>query len=242
MASTGAGWSVRLAAHAADGVTQTASAQAADLVEAARAAADRLAPRLGGAAPEGTEAPVSANRPVARPCRHAGRRARRRAPILTAAPELQRAQPRLQYQLARVDFRAGEHIQGLERLDRLLAEGGATEPLFRAQVLNARGAMLVRLERLEEAEAAYDASVLASEGHPAELGQALSGRAVVHAMDGRFDQALDFSRARVVAERATPPVARIDANLGSSRTIADGRRRSRRCWPKPKRPSPAWAP
>lgn len=217
VASTGAGWSVRLAAHAADGVTQTASAQAADLVEAARAAADRLAPRLGGAAPEGTEAPGLGERlQRARAAMLAGELDVARA-ILTAAPELQRAQPRLQYQLARVDFRAGDHIQGLERLDRLLAEGGATEPLFRAQVLNARGAMLVRLERLEEAEAAYDASVLESEGHPAELGQALSGRAVVHAMDGRFDQALsDFSRARVALQSAGDAlaVARIDANLG----------------------------
>lgn len=217
VASAGAGWSVRLAAHAADGVTQTASAQAADLVEAARAAADRLAPRLGGAAPDGAEAPGLGERlQRARAAMLAGELDAARA-ILTAAPELQRAQPRLQYQLARVDFRAGEHIQGLERLDRLLAEGGATEPLFRAQVLNARGAMLVRLERLDEARAAYDASVLEAEGHPAELGQALSGRAVVHAMDGRFDQALsDFSRARVSLRRAGDAlaVARIDANLG----------------------------
>lgn len=217
VARAGEGWSVRLAARDADGVTQAASAEAPELLDAARAAADRLAPRLGGTAPEGAQAPGLDERlQRARAAMLAGELDAARS-ILTAAPELQRAQPRLQYQLARVDFRAGAHAGGLARLDRLLAEGGAPEPLFRAQVLNARGAMLVRLERLEEAEAAYDAAELAAEGHPPELGQALSGRAVVHAMDGRFDQALsDFSRARVALRSAGDAlaVARIDANLG----------------------------
>ena len=214
---TGEGWSVRLAARDADGVTQAASADAPDLLEAARVAADRLAPRLGGTAPAGSDSPALGERlQRARAAMLAGELDAARA-ILLAAPELQRAQPRLQYQLARVDFRAGAHAEGLARLDRLLAEGGASEPLFRAQVLNARGAMLVRLERLEEAEATYDAAELEAGGHPPELGQALSGRAVVHAMDGRFDQALsDFSRARVALRSAGDAlaVARIDANLG----------------------------
>src|SRR5690606_17521630 len=110
--------------------------------------------------------------------------------ILLAAPELQRAQPRLQYQLARVDFRAGEHARGLARLERLLEEDAVPDPVFRAQVFNARGAMLLRLERLDEAEAAYDTAIALAAEHPAELGQALSGRAVVYAMDERFDAAL----------------------------------------------------
>ena len=48
VARAGEGWSVRLAARDADGVTQAASAEAPELLDAARAAADRLAPRLGG--------------------------------------------------------------------------------------------------------------------------------------------------------------------------------------------------
>jgi len=137
--------------------------------------------------------------------------------ILLAAPELQRAQPRLQYQLARVDFRAGEHARGLARLERLLEEDAVPDPVFRAQVFNARGAMLLRLERLDEAEAAYDTAIALAAEYPAELGQALSGRAVVYAMDERFDAALaDFGRARVTLQRTGDAlaVARVDANMG----------------------------
>ncbi|WP_165942190.1 winged helix-turn-helix domain-containing protein [Luteimonas arsenica] len=213
----GASWRVRLAARDGGGVVHAATGAADDLLEAARLAADRLAPRLGGTAPDGTDAPGLAERlQRARAAMLADEIDAARA-ILLAAPELQRAQPRLQYQLARVDFRAGDHERGLARLDRLLDADAASEPVFRAQVLNARGAMLVRLERLDEAEATYDAAAAEAAEHPAELGQALSGRAVVHAMNGRFDPALaDFGRARVALQRTGDAlaVARIDANLG----------------------------
>src|SRR3546814_5514052 len=73
--------------------------------------------------------------------------------ILLAAPGLQRAQPRLRYQLARVDFRAGQYARGLATLDALLDDGTAhDDPVFRARVLNARGAMLIRLGRTDRSE------------------------------------------------------------------------------------------
>lgn len=213
----GQAWTVRLAARGAGGVTHRSAGDAGDVLEAARIAVDRLAPVLGGEAPAGDEDPDLGERlQRARAAMLANELdvARR---ILLAAPELQQAQPRLQYQLARVDFRGGEHARGLARLDRLLDGEGAADPVFRAQVLNARGAMLVRLERLEEAEATYDAAAAHAAGYPAELGQALSGRAVVHAMNARFDLALaDFGQARAELRRTGDAlaVARIDANLG----------------------------
>src|SRR3546814_16945314 len=86
--------------------------------------------------------------------------------ILLAAPGLQRAQPRLRYQLARVDFRAGQYTRGLATLDALLDDTAAHEdPVFRARVLNARGAMLIRLGRTDEAARSYD-DTIAPIGHP----------------------------------------------------------------------------
>ena len=216
-ARSGPLWTVRLAARDPGGVTHGSVAEDRDLLAAARAAVDRLAPMLGGSVTVGDEEPELGERlQRARAAMLANELDVARG-ILLAAPELQQARPRLQYQLARVDFRAGEHARGLARLDRLLTGEGASDPVFRAQVLNARGAMLVRLERLDEAEVAYDEAAAQAGGHPAELGQALSGRAVVHAMNARFDRALaDFSRARVELRRGGDAlaVARIDANLG----------------------------
>ena len=93
-------------------------------------------------------------------------------------------------------------------------------PTFHAQVLNARGAMLVRLDRLDEAQRSYDEVIaLVDDGrHPTELGVALSGRAVTDAMSQEFGRALDgFARARVQLEAAGDAlaVARVDANVGT---------------------------
>src|SRR5690606_13368568 len=85
--------------------------------------------------------------------------------ILLAAPELQRAQPRLRYQLARVDFRAGQYARGLATLDALLDDTAPhDDPVFRARLLNARGAMLIRLGRTDEAARSYDDTIAALGG------------------------------------------------------------------------------
>src|SRR5690606_32297952 len=140
--------------------------------------------------------------------------------ILLEAPELQRQRPRLQYQLARVDFRAGEYARGMDTLDAQL-DGSATrdDALFRARVLNARGAMLIRLDRPDEARGSYDEAIaaLGDDAHPTERGVALSGRAVANALQQHFDRALaDFGQARVQLASAGDvlAVARVDANLG----------------------------
>jgi DNA-binding winged helix-turn-helix (wHTH) protein/tetratricopeptide (TPR) repeat protein len=212
-------WNVALSA--ADGrLTQRGRGRHADLLEAARLAADRLSAALGGRAPgsEG-EAPGLAERLQRARAAMLANEIETARRILVEAPELQRAQPRLRYQLARVDFRAGEYARGLSTLDALLAGSDAsTDPAFHVQLLNARGAMLIRLDRYHEAQRAYDQAIaLAGDRHPAELGIALSGRAVAYSLQREYDAALaDYGQARVQLGNAGDAlaVARVDANLG----------------------------
>ncbi|HJR73134.1 MAG TPA: winged helix-turn-helix domain-containing protein, partial [Luteimonas sp.] len=216
-----AGWEVVLSAADGDEVVQRGQAQHAELLQAARLAADRLAPALGGSRSEddGAEPALAERLQRARAAMLANEieTARR---ILLEAPELQRSQPRLQYQLARVDFRAGEYRQGLATLDKALASDEAKrDPVFNARLLNARGAMLIRLDRYTEAEQAYDRVIaaLGKSEHPAELGQAFSGRAVAYSLQQKYDLALaDLGQARVQLANMGDAlaVARVDANLG----------------------------
>ncbi|MCL1633647.1 winged helix-turn-helix domain-containing protein [Luteimonas sp. SX5] len=214
-------WEVALTATDAAGIKQRGQARHADLLEAARLAADRLSPTLGGSrSPAGSAEPALAERLQRARAAMLANEIETARRILLEAPELQRSQPQLQYQLARVDFRAGEYPRGLATLDHALAsEEARRDPAFHARLLNARGAMLIRLDRYAEAERAYDqvTKLIGGGGHPAELGQALSGRAVAYSLQKRYDLALaDLGRARVqlVARGDALAVARVDANLG----------------------------
>lgn len=216
-----AGWEVILSATDRDGVTQRGQAQHAELLQAARMATDRLAPALGGglAKDELAEPALAERLQRARAAMLANEieTARR---ILLEAPELQRSQPRLQYQLARVDFRAGEYRRGLAALDQALASDEAKrDPVFNARLLNARGAMLIRMDRYVDAEQAYDLVIatLGKGDHPAEVGQAFSGRAVAYSLQKKYGPALaDLGQARVQLANMGDAlaVARVDANLG----------------------------
>lgn len=219
---TADGWTVALLARHADGTEQRGAGRDADLLQAAKLATDRLAIALGGRIPaDEADLPGLAERlQRARVAMLANElEAARR--ILLDAPELQRQKPQLRYQLARIDFRAGAFTQGLARLDGVLASDDvARDPIFHAQVLNARGAMLLRLDRTREAIDTYDRAIaLAGDGrHPTELGVAYSGRGVAHAMRQDYDGAVaDLSQARVQFDSAGDAlaVARVDGNLGT---------------------------
>lgn len=212
-------WQVRLQAQGDDQVTTSAQARHADLLTAAAQASDRLLATLGKRpATESADLDLQERLQRARAAMLANEvdNARR---ILLSAPELQRDTPELLYQLARIEFREGRFEQGLAGLDRALRSPAGQAPLFRARLLNARGAMLVRLERSAEAERDFDAAVALADParHHAERAQALTGRGVARAMQRRFDAALaDLGQARVQALRAGDllAVSRIDANLG----------------------------
>ena len=219
----GAGdWEVRLQASDEAGTGHNASARDVDLLQAARRASGRLAAALGGRAIAGDDEdpPALAERLQRARAAMLANQIETAREILLAAPELQRTRPRLRYQLARVDFRAGQYQRGLATLDALLSgEDANHDPRFRVQLLNARGAMLIRLDRPDDARRSYDAAIAAigDRAQPTELGVALSGRAVANALQQRFDRALaDFGQARMQLASAgdTLAVARVDANLG----------------------------
>lgn len=214
------GWEVSLTGTDDAGILQHGQGRHAELLAAATLAADRLLAALGGHAPAGGDPPALAERLQRARAAMLANEIETARRILAEAPELQRSLPHFGYQMAQVDFRAGDFRRGLDTLDAALdSDAAARDPLFKARLLNARGAMLFRLDRLREAGRAYDEAVALAErnGHAAELGIALSGRAVVHSMQGRPDQALaDFGRARVQLESVgnALAVARVDANLG----------------------------
>jgi DNA-binding winged helix-turn-helix (wHTH) protein/tetratricopeptide (TPR) repeat protein len=212
-------WQVQLQARDHDRVTIRAQAEDADLLAAAGKASDRLLAALGHR-PAADDADLGLQERLQRAraamLANEVEGARR---ILLAAPELQRGSPELLYQLARIEFREGRFAQGQAGLDRALASRAGQQPLFRARLLNARGAMRVRLERSADAERDFEtaAALVDPARHHAELAQSLTGRAVARAMQRRFDAALtDLGNARVQALRAGDllAVTRIDANLG----------------------------
>lgn len=214
------GWEVSLAGTDDNGILQRGRARHADLLAAASLATDRLLAALGGHAPDDGDPPALAERLQRARAAMLANEIETARRILVEAPELQRSLPRFGYQMAQVDFRAGDYRRGLGALDAALdSDEAARDPLFMARLLNARAATLLRLERLREAGRSYDEAVAIAgrDGHAAELGIALSGRAVLHSMHGRQEEALaDFGRARVQLESAghALAVARVDANLG----------------------------
>lgn len=215
-------WQVDLEIVDGDGPVQHAQAGHANLIDAVRLATDRLLAAFGRSLPyDKNDAPALAERLLRAQSAMLANELDTARRILNEAPELQRNLPQLRYRLGQVDFRAGEYARSLATVDALLAQPQtAQDPLFHARLLNARGASLVRLGRFAEAERSFDESVqrLQSTPYAAELGQALTGRAVTHSAQGRYDRALaDLGQARIYQVRAGDvlAVARVDANLGS---------------------------
>ncbi|HJR74329.1 MAG TPA: winged helix-turn-helix domain-containing protein [Luteimonas sp.] len=215
-------WQVDLESVDAHDTSLHGRAEHADLIGATRLATDRLLAALGHSLPAGDhDSPALAERLLRVQSALLANELDTARRILNEAPELQRDQPQLRYRLAQVDFRAGDYSGALVTVDRLLAESKpASDPLFHARLLNARGALLVRLGRFGDGGRSFDESVTLLQGTPyaAELGQALTGRAVTHSAQGRFEQALaDLGQARIHQVRAGDAlaVARVDANLGA---------------------------
>lgn len=213
-------WTVALAATDNDGITLRGQATDPDLLGAARAAGDELLAALGlSPAADDSRPPGLDERLQRAQAAMLANELDTAREILRAAPELQQQVPQLRHRLAQVDYRAGWYEQVLAQLDTLLAEPEARDPLFRARLLNTRGASLIRLDRHEQAERDFTAAVgaLAQQEHLAELGQALNGRGVTRLAQGDFDGALDdLGRSRVLMMRIGDRVGmtRADANMG----------------------------
>ncbi len=215
-------WEVELATESADGAALTVQAERADAIEAAQQAADMLLAALGRTAPTPAtreRGDLESRLQQAESALLANKLDTARA-ILDAAPESDRADPRLRYRLATIDVMGGRLQAAASALDTL-----ATSPEVRAQpqlhsrVLTTRGRLHFRTRAFAQAEHDFDAAAAAVAQDPAtaEAAQALTGRGIARIALHRFDEAAaDLGRARWMFETIgdTLGKARVDANFG----------------------------
>ena len=214
-------WHVVLAATDGAGVVQRGIAQHAVLADATRQATDLLLAAIDPPGPShDTASDLDARLRRSQSALQADDLDSAKA-ILLAAPTTQRAHPRLQYELARIDFLAGRYAPALAATDRLLqANTLRHDALLQGELLSLQGSLRMRLGRLPDAERSFDAAVTTLEraGDAAALGDALMDRGVAHSAQREFDPALaDLGSARVQLLRAGDrlAVARVDGNLGA---------------------------
>jgi hypothetical protein len=213
-------WQVDLDADDGAGQHYAVDARAADVTQAARAAADKLLVALGRRPADAAEAaPYEALSKRVDAAVLADDPDAARALIATASAEAQRS-PELRLRLAKIDFRAGRLDAARDRLVALLDEAPAkTSPVLRASILNGLGAVAIRDDKPQQAEQAFAEAIglLESQREPAQLGQAYLGRAGAAADQRHFDAAAaDYARARIALRQANDTLAlvRVAANEG----------------------------
>jgi len=216
----GDSWQISLDAVDGGGHRFTAAARANDLGHAARAATDQLLAAIGvQTAPPDGDAPYAEfiQRVDAAVLSDDAEGARR---LIDQASAEQRRSPELRLRLAKLDFRAGKLGAAREQLTRLLDEAPAnTAPRLRASILNGLGAVAIRADQPQLAQAHFGAAIeLLAQQHDAEqLGQAYLGRAAAAADQHRFNNAgADYARARIAFRDAGDALAqlRVVANEG----------------------------
>jgi len=193
--------------------------ESADVIAAARSAADRLAQALGHAPAAAADADdlvgllQQARAAILSEQLDAARR------LLLAAGDDARARPQVRYHLAEIDFRAGRLDEAEQAFAALLAGNPADAPALRPRVLNALANIAYQRNAPDEVEAYSGQALdwLATHEDAAETGRALIGRASARSAQHRYDAALaDFAQARIALEAAGDrlALARVDAYQG----------------------------
>ncbi|HUD41145.1 MAG TPA: winged helix-turn-helix domain-containing protein [Dokdonella sp.] len=221
-------WTVTLTAQPSAGVAQRAEARAADVVEAARQASDRLLAAL-GRTPPGELPGEDALRE---------RLAQVQAAVLANALHTARAilqqldpaaadRPEVRQRLADVDYRAGRLDAADAALSDLLARPDVgADPLLQARALALRAKIQFRRGRFDAAERAFDAAIPALANGPSaqEFGDALATRGAARAALGRYEAAsADLGQARLAMRQAADPLgaAQVEANFGVLESLRD---------------------
>jgi DNA-binding winged helix-turn-helix (wHTH) protein/tetratricopeptide (TPR) repeat protein len=214
------GWTVSLDLRDADR-RLVVEASAADPAAAAREAAAKLLPLLGRSDPRGP-APVGdddlAPRIRAAILADDYETASRWLATATAAQAKSNEVRLLQ---AQTDFGMGRFDVARSRFAALLADiGESADPILRARTLKGRGAAAIRLADAPAAERDFSAVLdLVPAGDTSSLaGDALSGRGVARAMQGRAEDAMaDFARARIALQLIgdTLGLAGVEMNEGA---------------------------
>jgi DNA-binding winged helix-turn-helix (wHTH) protein/tetratricopeptide (TPR) repeat protein len=205
--------------------------EAADVLDAARLAADRMSALLGyvpstmagssqGLAIEAllhrSEAAILSDRlDVARA-------------LLDRAPKEQRTLPEIRYQHGLIDFYSGRFDDAGRQYRSLIRDvSAADDPLLRAKALSGLGMVQMRLSDYQQADQQMSAAAALLESNPGrtanhQLGRLLSSRGALRAILHHADAArADFSEARVLLENSGDQLALtgLDSNVGLSNEV-----------------------
>jgi DNA-binding winged helix-turn-helix (wHTH) protein len=204
-------WRVTLrTAHGRD-PPLTEIGEAADVLAAARSAADQLARALGYISPQASAAPTDAPlalRQLSQQIEAAllsDRIDTARALIASATPE-QRETPELRLRLAQIDYQAGDFDAAANAFGAVASSTSAEQdPVLHARAVTNLGVIAAMRDDSEHARLRFDEAIdiLRNQKSPDALGRALNGRANVAGSEDRYDDALrDFAEARAAFESA----------------------------------------
>lgn len=223
---SGDAWRVTLQTIAGRDPPLFAEGEAHDLTEAAVAAADGMAGKL-GLTPAALDSDL-----VSSPERALrGVLQQVEAAMLADQPDTaralldgldgdQRAHPEVRYRRAMVDFRSGRLDAAQAELETLRGiTSTEDDALFHARVLNLLAGLALRRDDYRGGERQTDTVVALLAGAPPspEFGRALMGRAISRSALSEFDAAMaDFARARFTLESVGDQlgVVRVNANVG----------------------------
>jgi DNA-binding winged helix-turn-helix (wHTH) protein len=223
--SIGERWRVTLKTTLGRDPPLTASGESADVLAAARSAADQLARELGyapTAAAHGDEDPLAlANLSQQIEAAMLGDRLDAARALVASATEAQRNQPELKLRLAQIDYQAGD-FDGATAGFEAVADAAPAEqdPVLHARAISNLGVIAAMRDDPTLARHRFDDAIdlLRTQHAPDALGKALNGRANINGVDGRYDAALrDFAEARAAFESAGNllALAVLDSNLAA---------------------------
>ncbi|MBN8727555.1 MAG: transcriptional regulator [Xanthomonadales bacterium] len=220
------GWRVHLRSLAGRAPAVQASAEADDVLDAARAAADRLATALGHptASPPPEAATTLAGDELVQRVEAAllEDRTGDAIRILEQAPPAERASPALRFQRGRADFMAGRFEEAATAFGEVI--GGVppeVDPILRARALNGLAGIAIQHGRPREALPLLDRALVLLDGSNAlsALGSVYNNRAASHAQLRDFAAArADLAQARIAVASAGDMLglAIIDSNAGAA--------------------------
>ncbi|MBO9663169.1 winged helix-turn-helix domain-containing protein [Dokdonella sp.] len=218
-------WRVSLRTVHGESTPLRADGEAADVLGAARIAADRMAQQLGYAPAadrsSGGDANALANLLPQVDAAILSERLDAARTLLESVPAAQRENPEVRMRLAHIDHQAGQ-LDAAEAGYKAIAAAVSPErdAVLHARALSNLGVIAAQRDDNELAQQRFDAAIalLRREQAPDALGKALNGRAAYYSAIHRPDAALaDLSEARVAFESAGNllALAVLDSNLGA---------------------------
>lgn len=228
-------WQVRLQLSGADSVPADITGNAADLLDAARLASDRLAALL--LREPLPEAPISD--PDAALVEQVQRieaellanRLDAAAAVLSALPRTWQDNPEIRYQRAFLDYRTGSLAEAesgfVALIDELATHSDERALQLRARALIGLGSVARTRTRFDQAIPLYQQAIdlLAAVNQPSLIGMALTYQGISRATMGDFESATAaLARARVVLDGTGDAIGVVIVDAGFATMQADRRR------------------